>query len=373
MKRVALIRNSYSYDFGGAELFPINLAKILNKNNYKTFLLSSNAKTLSAAQNAEVTAVRSPWWAMQNFSGLRMLLLPFYLLWLLYVTIWYMVFVVKNKIDVVHPQSRDDFISATVAGKLLRKKVIWTDHADLKHIYLNYGVWYKNPVGKLVYLLSKSVDAVTLISDSEKKLIELSIGKVLPANYEVTYIGVSDTFRVEKRSHSDIVFVSTSRLVKDKGVAELIEAFTQANCENALLRICGDGPDAEEFMMMAKGNDHITFLGHVDNIREILAKADVLVHPTYHEGFGLSLAEAEMYELAIIATNVGSIPEIIDNGKNGILVTPKDIPALAEAINKLAGDPNLIKSMGKNGREIYKNRFNLDTIVQDKYIPLYEN
>jgi glycosyltransferase involved in cell wall biosynthesis len=114
------------------------------------------------------------------------------------------------------------------------------------------------------------------------------------------------------------------------------------------------------------------FLGHVKNVVDILESSDILVHPTYHEGFGLSLVEAEMCGLPIIASNVGSIPEIVRDGFSGILVEPKSPAKLAEAIKLLAKNPKMRADMGKSGRQIFLDKFQLDKIAREKFIPLYE-
>lgn len=372
VKRIALIRNSNSFDVGGAEIFPIDLAKMLTLDGYEPFLLSSNKKTLAMAQAANIKSFHSPWWSFQNFSGLRIFLFPLYLIWILVIAVWYSIFILRNHIDVIHPQSRDDFVAATFAAKILRKKVVWTDHADLKAIYMNHNKWYKNPVGKLVYSASKLAKYVTIESNSEKNLIEKSLQKDLPGNYMVIHIGVLDTHKQVKQKNKKLVLVSTSRLVKDKGISELIEAFKLVNDPTIELKLCGDGPDINLFKKRSAGVSNIVFLGHVKNVVDILESSDILVHPTYHEGFGLSLVEAEMCGLPIIASNVGSIPEIVRDGFSGILVEPKSPAKLAEAIKLLAKNPKMRADMGKSGRQIFLDKFQLDKIAREKFIPLYE-
>lgn len=372
MKRIALIRNSYSFDFGGGEIIPINLAKILVLKGYKPIVVSSHKKTLSTAKNEKLETKRSPWWSFQNFSGLYTLLFPVYLAWVLILTAWYSYYFLRNRIDVVHPQSRDDFVAATLAGRLLNRNVIWTDHADLKYIYQNHAVLYKNPVGKLVYAMSRFAEYVTIESNSEKKLIEQSLGKLLPQNYVVIHIGVVDAHKPVKRNNKKVVFVSTSRLVKAKGIGELIEAFKLMDDANAVLRLCGDGPDAAHFKALAEGVQNIEFLGHVNNVANALETSDVFVHPTYREGFGLSLVEAEMCSLPIIASNIDSIPEIVQDGVSGILVKPRDTEDLAKAMAELMTKPKQRVRMGMAGRQIYLNNFQFDKIVEERFIPLYE-
>lgn len=372
MKRVALIRNSYSYDVGGAEIFPANIGKLLVSNGYEPFVLSANKRTRAISSAAGLNVVRSPWWSFQNFSGLRGFLFPIYLLWLLVLTLWYFLYLLKNRIDIVQPQSRDDFIASTLATKLLHRRIIWTDHADLKYIYMNHRKWYKNPVGKLVYIVSKLADKVVVESHSEKKLIEASLNKKLPSNYVVIHLGVVDSYKPSNQKRDAPVLVCTSRLVKAKGIGELIKAFKLIDNTNVILKLYGDGPDADYFKSLARGIKNIEFLGHVDNITQVLQNSDVLIHPSYHEGFGLSLVEAEMCSLPIIAFNVDSMPEIVKDGTSGILVSPKNVKDLAAAMSLLVNNDKLRVAMGKAGRQIFLDNFQFDRIVKEKFLPLYE-
>ena len=372
MKRVALIRNARSYDFGGAEIFSISLARQLDALGHAPIIMGAHKKTLSAARRSGLRVAKAPWWSFQDFSGSRVLLFPLYIMWSLLLMMWYFGFFLKNRIDVAHPQSRDDFIAATIAAKLLGRKVVWTDHADLKHVYMNHGKWYKNPVGKLVYFVGLLADCITLESHSEGRLIAQSLGKPLPKNYRVIHIGVVDTYKASRRSNSKPTLVSTSRLVTDKGIGELIEAFKSLEHDSAVLKICGDGPEANHFKKLATGVKNIEFLGHVNDVTTVLAGADIFVHPTYHEGFGLSLVEAEMCSLPIIASNVGSIPEIVEDGISGILVEPRNSQALAEVMARLIGDAELRSHMGEAGREIFLENFQFDKIVKEKFVPIYE-
>lgn len=372
MKRVALIRNARSYDFGGAEIFSISLAHQLDALGHKPVIVGAHKKTLSTARRSGLKTAKGPWWSFQDFSGSRVVLFSFYVVWILILTAWYFGFFLKNSIDVAHPQSRDDFIAATIAAKLLGRKVVWTDHADLKHIYMNHEKWYKNPLGKLVYFAGLLADCITLESHSEERLITKSLGKTLPKNYQVVYIGVVDSYEATVRSNSKPTLVSTSRLVTDKGIGELIEAFKSLEHNSAVLKICGDGPEAKHFKELATGIKNIEFLGHVNDVTTVLADADIFVHPTYHEGFGLSLVEAEMCSLPIIASNVGSIPEIVEDEVSGILVEPRDSRALAEAMARLIADAKLRSRMGKAGRAIFLKNFQFDKIVKEKFVPIYE-
>jgi glycosyltransferase involved in cell wall biosynthesis len=109
---------------------------------------------------------------------------------------------------------------------------------------------------------------------------------------------------------------------------------------------------------------HIHFLGVVNTslLRESLRACDIFVNPSKYESFGISLLEAMASGKPIIATNVGGIPYIVRNGKNGIIVKQGDHEALAEAIKKLLSSSELQKQMGEHGLQFSK-KYGWDNVV----------
>ncbi len=129
-----------------------------------------------------------------------------------------------------------------------------------------------------------------------------------------------------------------------KGIGDLIMAFTKisADIPIASLYIVGDGPDRAEFEAQARATecaDRIHFLGFCREPRPLLAQADVFVLASRKDPMPLVIAEAREAGCAVVASNVDGIPEGLDRGKAGILVTPRDPDALAGAIGRLLADP----------------------------------
>ncbi|HSX05506.1 MAG TPA: glycosyltransferase family 4 protein [Candidatus Saccharimonadales bacterium] len=374
-RRILLIRNAYRFDFGGAERFPVHLAGELKRMDYQPLVVSRSEQLLSYAQVAGVERRRGWWWSWQNQTSWRAALFPIYLLWQVLLCGWYLQLLLRLRPDVVHPQSRDDFVAATVAAKLLGKRVIWTDHADLKYIFMNHRVWYKNPVGKLVYAVSKLADTITLVSKSEQQLIQQALGHPL-AKATVIYNGVIDekVVPVDRPSRDTIVFCATSRLVTAKGIGELLTAFKDLRTTNQhlLLWLVGDGPEAEKFKRQAAGDASIVFVGHSDEPLRYVAASDVFVHPSYHEGFSISLVEATMLGRPVVACNVGGNPEIIQNDSNGLLIPPRDSEALQAALARLANDAKQRQRFGAAARAAFVEGFEFSHIVKERFVPLYE-
>lgn len=374
-KNIAIIRNAYSYDFGGGERIPVHLASELSKYGYNPTIISHSPKLLAFAQELVVKNIKGWWWSRQDWSGYKILFTPVYFAWQVVLVIWYLFTFARLKPKIVHAQSKDDFIAVTLAARLLRIPVFWSDHADLKYVYQNLKVWYKNPVGKVVKFCDKFVRGIILTSKNDKRLIEEATGAPLGENYLIIYNGVFDQSfgKDQKPDQNKIVFAATSRLVTAKGIGELIEAFSKVkkDHERAELWLFGEGPEEAKFKQQAEGIEGVIFKGFPDNALEQVASADVFVHPSYLEGFSISLIEAAMLGKPIIACAVGGNPEIV-NDKNGILIPARDAGALAAAMDKLASNKDLREELAKQSRATFEKDYNFEHIVKDKYLPLYE-
>lgn len=372
---VILIRNAAPSDFGGGERVPVFIAHETQKvPNLKPIVFSHSEKLLSFAQASGVTWKKTWWWSRQNWSGIKALLFPVYLVWQIILFLYYLVLFIYYRVSVVHIQSKDDFIAATFAGRLVGARVIWSDHADLKHIFMNHRVWYKNPVGKLVYFAAHYCKWIAVVSNEDLRLISKHIPNSSVKNkLRVIYNGAFDSYNpVEK--YKTFTFISTGRLVTDKGIGELIEAFKEFNetHNDSQLYLLGDGPDREKFKEKAAGNDNIHMLGYQQDPLGYVAKSHVFALPTYHEGFSLALVEACMLQMPIIATDVGGNPEIIRDEETGLLVKAKDVDTLLKAMLELYNNKDLRTRIAKNARKEYEREFDFERIISDKFISFYE-
>ena len=109
--------------------------------------------------------------------------------------------------------------------------------------------------------------------------------------------------------------------------------------------------------------DHVHFAGFQDPVHPYLAAMDVYVHPSLKEAFGLAVAEAMAMGKPVVASQVGGIPEVVENGVTGILAPPGDFNALAAALRTLLKDPEKRQQMGEAGRRRVLERFRLEQSV----------
>ncbi len=158
------------------------------------------------------------------------------------------------------------------------------------------------------------------------------------------------------------------RLVEQKGVSDALQAFagTRAEFPQARLVIAGDGPlraQLEREATAAGLSGSVRFAGWRDDVPRLLAAGDIFLMPSLWEGFGLVLLEAMAQGLPIVATCVSAIPEVVVDGETGLLVPPRDVPALREALLTLLRDPERARHMGQAGRQRLATRFSEQGMV----------
>ena len=176
----------------------------------------------------------------------------------------------------------------------------------------------------------------------------------------------------------DLIF--HSRILKDKGILEIIDALKKLQKKKIILKtlILGN-PDPKNFSSISlenlnKWNDSniIIWKPKVSNVLPFLQKSRIAILPSYREGLPRGLLEAASCELPIISTNVPGCREICIDKFNGYLVKPKDSTSLAKAIEKLIFNQRLIDKFGKNGRDHVVKNFE-NKLVAKKFRELYES
>jgi len=167
-----------------------------------------------------------------------------------------------------------------------------------------------------------------------------------------------------------LVLCYVGRIVKDKGVWELARAWQKLRGEfgNLYLLMVGefeadDAVDAE-IVELLHADERIVLTGFVQEMPEYYCAVDVIVLPTYREGFPYVPLESAAMGLPVVATKVTGCTDAVENGKTGILVPAKDVEALHEAIRKLLSDESLRKELGKAARQRVLRYFRRETLWQ---------
>lgn len=166
--------------------------------------------------------------------------------------------------------------------------------------------------------------------------------------------------------HGPVRLVFVGRLAPEKGVRVLLEALGQACAKGADLRltVIGDGPDRATLEAMAAPfGETVRFTGYQsqDEVAAHLAQGDIFVLPSFAEGVPVVLMEAMASGLPVITTRIAGIPELVEDGRSGLIVAPGDAEALTHAILRLAADSGLRRQMGRAGRAAVAQDFALPT------------
>ena len=160
-----------------------------------------------------------------------------------------------------------------------------------------------------------------------------------------------------------------ARLDPEKGHPTLLEAWPAVlrSCPDAYLLVVGEGSQRETLEHMANElriAHRVVFAGRRDDIPAVTAALDVAVLPSYREAQGLTILEAMALSRPVVASNVGGIPEMINDGVTGLLVPPRDPGALALAIARLLRDHPFADLIAKAGHDLVHDRFCIELMVR---------
>ncbi|MDZ7393132.1 MAG: glycosyltransferase family 4 protein [candidate division KSB1 bacterium] len=201
----------------------------------------------------------------------------------------------------------------------------------------------------------------------------------LPAEHiEVIYNGIDPSpfltapplLRAELRIPARAKVVGfVGQLDERKGIHYLVQAFSLVHKRHpeAILLMVGEGPLREwiEAQAAALGlAEAVILCGFRSDVPAVMHSIDLLVLPSLWEGFGIVLIEAMAAGKPVVTTDVSSMPEIVEHGKTGLLVPPADAEALAAAISRLLGEPELGRTLGRAGRVRVEHRFAIDRMIE---------
>lgn len=221
---------------------------------------------------------------------------------------------------------------------------------------------YPNSYGLKDYILEHQLT-------SEKKL--KIIGNGSSNGIDTTYfdrtdevLEKADMIKEKYNLEDKFVFCFVGRVVKDKGVNELLSAFDKLvqECKEARLLIVGGfenklDPISKESLSILKHNNHILHVGFQNDIRPYLASSDCFVLPTYREGFPNVVLQAGSMGLPSIVTDINGCNEIIKHNKNGLIVKVKDTHELHMAMKNYIKNKNLLKKLRLNIRKDIINKY----------------
>jgi len=195
---------------------------------------------------------------------------------------------------------------------------------------------------------------------------------------------IDESYKTELKKklniHSDdIVFVFVGRIVKDKGINELVNTFTKLNTEYPHAKLVLVGPFEDHLNPLEPGtyeiiknHDAISYEGYQKDVRPYFAISDVLAFASYREGFPNVVMQAGAMGLASIVTDINGCNEIIENKKNGLIIPPKDENALFTAMKFMIDHPEERIKMANSARPKIVNNYQ-QKIVWNALLKEYQN
>lgn len=282
--------------------------------------------------------------------------------------------------DVVHHFTIKPVIYGSIAARLAGVPRIVNTVTGLGFVFSDRAKPWLRRIVELQYRTALSCAHFTFFQNeddrslfTERRLIRSAKAGLLPGSgVDTEQFSPTTSTPTEKRTGS-VVFLMMARLLQDKGVYEFIEA---AN------RVKKEYPEAK-FQLLGKRDEHnpavvpltdltkwqeagvVEYLGEVNDVRQIISEADVMVLPSYYrEGTPRSLLEAAAMGKPIITTDNVGCRDVVDQGVNGILIPVKNVVALSEAMMCMLEDAERRAMMGRAGREKIMREFDEEIVIQ---------
>ena len=272
----------------------------------------------------------------------------------------------RHRFDIVHTHDDKPLLYGSLAAKLARVRLVHTHHHGLLP-------QTSRRQRRMVAWAGRLTQAFVCVSHDSARYMEES---GLPRRRQVTlWNGIDLDKYAYQGPNGDGPALTVARLSPEKDVANLLRAaaLVVRAAGGFRLHIAGDGVLRENLVQLANTlnlQDHVRFLGEVRDIPTLLGQARLFVLPSQTEGISLTILEAMARGLPVVATRVGGNPEVVQEGKTGLLVPAGDSEALAQAILKVWQSAELGERMGRAGRMRVEAQFDVRAMVA-RYERLY--
>lgn len=288
-------------------------------------------------------------------------------------------FIKKEHIDIVHTNLIRADIYGRIAAYICGIPVITTVHNTEEH---HTSKWmFESAIRHIDRKTIALCDTVVTVSEAVKRLLcdlyKLPSSRVVVIHNGIADRNPDDIASIDRKSFGisvdDLIVCMVARLHRQKGIPELVKAIDIVNKKGFKVAgiVVGDGPLKEDILELISELDARVFLlGFQKDVFPFIKISDIFVLPSLWEGFGLSVIEAMSLSKPVIASRVGGIPEIVEDGITGILCPPGDAEKIADAIITLIKKPDLRKRMGNSGKERVE-RFFTSEVMSRSYQEIY--
>ncbi|MBZ4664698.1 MAG: glycosyl transferase, group 1 family [Caloramator sp.] len=371
MKKILII--SLGRHFGGLEMVILNLLENMDKNKFSFYLIcldkskfqdyiriheniiSSNIKIIYLKNNKSY----APWYFIKIAKIL-----------------------IKEKIHIVHCHGVIASFVGTIVGTLLNKKVITTIHSSVLEDHENklkgrLYVWLENFMSqynhKYITVSQNLYNKLVTRGINSSKLVLIKNGIPIREFKDKNMEYIQNIFNKYER---DFKIGCIGRLEKVKGQDLLIQAMFELTKQYPDIRcwFIGQGTLENELKQIVeyyRMNNNIFFLGFRSEIIELINCMDVIVIPSRMEGLPILLLEAMSQKKCVIASNVGGIPEVIQDNKTGLLFSPGDVVDLVESISSIYKDREKLEKLGKQAYQYMREEYNITSMIE-AYEKLYD-
>lgn len=348
---------------GGISRYIVSLAKALSEKGQKVFVASSGgdmeAELISGSIPHFKVDIKTKSEISPKLFAARHKLIKF---------------IADNKIALIHAHTRVAQVLADSISRRTGIPYVTTCHGFFKPKFFRrlHPCW-----GRRVIAISRAVKD-HLINDfkvEESRIVLVYNGIDLK---RFPHLPTPDE-RAQAKAHLGFdgkrVIGIITRFSRSKGVHYLIEAmpYILKKCDNALLFIVGDGEEGGSLKSLAQKmglNNRVVFSEGSSDTFKLLSAMDVFAFPTMVEGLGLSAIEALACGVPVAASNVGGVPEVVDDKKTGFLFAPGDIRGLADAVLKVLAN-GLGDAVSQKARASVEDRFNIDKMA-DEILDVYK-
>lgn len=282
----------------------------------------------------------------------------------------------KVKPDVAHLVTIKPVLFGGIAARLAGVPAVVAAISGLGFVFLAKGkkaAIVRFLVSRLYRLaLGKRNLRVICQNPDDREILVNVAGLSLQKVFIIPGSGVNLTdYAAKPLPQGGAVVIMAARLLHDKGVHEFVAAAQLLKKQGIAARFWlvgdadpGNPASVNDAELSAWSNEEVVeLLGYQSDIASVFAQSSLVVLPSYREGLPKVLVEAAACARAVVTTDVPGCRDAIDPGKSGLLVPVKDVKALADAIQRLLEDPELLESMGRAGRDLAEREFAIDKIV----------
>ncbi len=290
----------------------------------------------------------------------------------------------KERPDIVHHFTIKPVIYGSIAARLAKVPKIVNTITGLGFVFADETNVMLKRIVEILYRISLAFARWNFFLNRDdlklfflRRLVDSKTSVLIPGE------GVDTNFfsPVDQNRLGPVTFLMISRILKDKGVYEFIEAarIIKKNKKNTVFWMAGERDDRNPNVVPLKDIEKwesegiVSWLGKVKDVRPIISESDVIVLPSYYrEGVPKSLLEGAAMEKPLITTKAVGCCETVEDGVTGLLIPVKDPEALAGAMNTLIEHPEMRIRMGKEGRRKMKREFEEKDVIR-KILKVYPN